>query len=124
VSVNRCTFVGRLTANPTTDILPAKGAKPAAKIARFSIAVNRYWRDAEGHKQRKTEFVDFVAWDNNASITEKYMRRGQRVYVEGQFQTLKWVNEQGHKQKKVQIYLERVLFLGDGKHDTERDDED
>jgi single-stranded DNA-binding protein len=77
VSVNRCTFVGRLTANPTTDILPAKGAKPAAKIARFSIAVNRYWRDAEGHKQ-----------------------------------------------KKVQIYLERVLFLGDGKHDTERDDED
>lgn len=108
MSLNHCQFIGRLTVDPRVNL--TKGG--TLKRALFSIAVENHWRDKDGHKASHVEFVDLIAWGNMAIVAEKFLRKGARIFVDGRFETSKWVDQvTGQKKRKSQVVVKSIQFL-------------
>jgi len=86
-SVNKVILIGNLGKDPEVKALQNGG-----KVANFSIATSETWKDkATGEKKEKTEWHRVVVWNEGLiGIIEKYIKKGDKVYVEGQLQTRKW----------------------------------
>ena len=108
-SLNKVQLIGNLTANPEVKETPN-----GQKVANFSIATNRTWKDASGMKQEQVEFHNIVAWAFIADLAEKYMTKGKQVYIEGRLQTRSWDDPTGVKKYKTEIVAENVVLLGGG----------
>lgn len=105
-SLNKVQLIGNLTANPEVKETPN-----GQKVATFSIATNRVWKDASGMKQEQVEFHNIVAWRNLAGIIEQYTAKGKKVYVEGYLQTRSWDDQAGQKRYRTEIVAENVILL-------------
>ena len=90
MSLNKCMFIGRLGADPEMRTTPN-----GAQVCNFRIAVTERWKDKDGNKQEKTEWVTCIAWRKQAEIAGKYLRKGSQVYVEGKFQTRQFEDKNG-----------------------------
>ena len=80
--VNKCIFVGYVGKDP--DI---RYSKAGNAVANFSVAVSEKWKDTNGEKKERTEWVQCAAFGKLAEIVEKYVNKGSLVYVEGRMQT-------------------------------------
>jgi single-strand DNA-binding protein len=105
-SLNKVQVIGNLTAEPEVRETPN-----GQKVATFSVATNRKWKDASGVLQEDTEFHNCVAWRGLADIAEQYMHKGKKVYVEGYLKTRSWDDTAGVKRYKTEIVAENVILL-------------
>lgn len=106
--LNLCQFIGRLGKDPETRYLPNGDATTS-----FSIAVGSSWTDKQsGDKKETTEWVRCVAWRKLAEIISEYCRKGQQVYVSGQFKTRKWQDKEGVDRYMTEITIDRMQMLG------------
>ncbi len=105
-SLNKVQVIGNLTAEPEIRETPN-----GQKVATFSVATNRRWKDANGVLQEDTEFHNCVAWRGLADIAEQYMHKGKKVYVEGYLKTRSWDDTAGVKRYKTEIVSENVILL-------------
>ncbi len=103
-SVNKVILVGNLGKDPEIRFMPDGG-----KVASFSIATSESWKDkASGERRDKTEWHRIsVMNDKLADIIEKYVRKGSKVYVEGQLQTRKWTDNTGQERYTTEVVLGR-----------------
>ena len=84
--LNKCTFIGRLGADPETRYAPSGDA-----ICSFSIAVGSQWKDkASGEKKEATEWVNATAFGKLGEICSQYLRKGSQIYLEGRMKTEKY----------------------------------
>lgn len=107
-SLNKVQLIGKLTANAEVKETPN-----GQKVATFSIATNRTWKDQDDKKQEQVEFHNVVAWAGLAGIVEQYTAKGKKVYVEGRLQTRSWEDEAGVKKYRTEIVAENIILLGD-----------
>ena len=105
-SLNKVQIIGNLTAEPEVRETPN-----GQKVATFSVATNRKWKDASGVLQEDTEFHNCVAWRGLADITEQYMHKWKKVYVEGYLKTRNWEDTAGVKRYKTEIVADNVILL-------------
>ena len=86
-SLNRVMLIGNLGADP--EIRRTQGGDP---VASFRIATSETWKDKNtGERKERTEWHSVVVFnDNLADVAEKYLKKGAKVFVEGQLQTRKW----------------------------------
>ncbi len=105
-SLNKVQLIGNLTAEPEIRETPN-----GQKVATFSIATNRRWKDASGMMQEDTEFHNCVAWRGLADIAEQYMHKWKKVYVEGYLKTRSWDDAAGTKRYKTEIVSDNVILL-------------
>ncbi len=105
-SLNKVQIIGNLTAEPEVRETPN-----GQKVATFSVATNRRWKDASGMMQEDTEFHNCVAWRGLADIAEQYMHKGKKVYVEGYLKTRSWDDTAGVKRYKTEIVSDNVILL-------------
>ena len=95
--------MGRLVADPELKHTPSDIA-----VTRFTIAVNRnYGKTAE---ERKTDFIDVVAWRGTAEFICKYFKKGQQVGVIGRLQTRTWDDDKGQKHYITEVIVEETYF--------------
>ncbi len=85
-SVNKVILIGNLGADPEVRTVPS-----GTRVANFSLATSREWSAEGGQKQEKTEWHKIVVWNNArgsglADVVEKYLKKGDRVYVEGRLE--------------------------------------
>jgi single-strand DNA-binding protein len=101
-SVNKVILVGNLGKDPEVKSFPNGG-----KIVEFSIATSERWTDkGSGEKREKTEWHRVsVRNENIARVAENYLRKGSKVYVEGQLQTREWTDQQGQKRYTTEVVL-------------------
>lgn len=101
--LNHAVLMGRLTAAPelryTTNNIP---------VVSFTLAVNRNYGGRGG--QNNTDFIDIVAWRQQAEFVSKYFNKGQLVAVEGAIQTRTYQDRNGNNRKAVEIVADRVHF--------------
>lgn len=114
-SVNKVILVGNLGRDPEIRF-----AQNGNKIANFSIATSDSWRDkASGERKEKTEWHRIVVFTEGlATITEKYLKKGSKVYIEGALQTRKWTDNAGVEKYSTEIVLQgfnSTLTMLDGK---------
>lgn len=116
-SLNKVQLIGNLTANPEVKETPN-----GQKVASFSIATNRVWKDSAGVKQEQVEFHNVTAWSFLATLLEQYTSKGKKIYVEGRLQTRSWDDPSGQKRYKTEVVAENIILLssaGGGGSDSE-----
>ena len=113
-SVNKAILVGNLGADP--EIRRTNDGK---MIANLRIATSESWRDKQsGERREKTEWHRVVIFNESlAKVAEQYLRKGAKVYVEGQIQTRKWQDQSGADRYSTEIVLQgfngSLTMLGD-----------
>jgi single-strand DNA-binding protein len=102
-SVNKVILVGNLGKDP--EVRRMTSGDP---VVNLSIATSESWRDkASGEKKEKTEWHRVVIFNKNlAEVAEKYLRKGAKVYVEGQLQTRKWTDKDGAEKYSTEVVLQ------------------
>lgn len=103
-SVNKVILVGNLGRDP--EVRRLNSGEPVASLR---IATSESWRDkASGERRERTEWHNVVIFNENlARIAEQYLRKGSKVYVEGQLQTRKYQDKDGQERYTTEVVLQR-----------------
>src|SRR5215207_9820367 len=103
-SVNKVILVGNLGADP--EIRRLNSGDP---VVNLRIATSESWKDkASGERKEKTEWHQVVIFNENlARVAEQYLKKGSKVYLEGQLQTRKWTDQSGVEKYSTEIVLQR-----------------
>ena len=114
-SVNKVILVGNLGKDPETRRLNS-----GDPVVNLRIATSENWKDkATGERKEKTEWHNVVIFNENlARVAEQYLRKGSKVYVEGQLQTRKWTDQSGQEKYTTEVVLQRFrgeLTILDGR---------
>ncbi|NCP61748.1 MAG: single-stranded DNA-binding protein [Alphaproteobacteria bacterium] len=114
-SVNKVILVGNLGRDPEV-----RHSADGMKIVQLSVATSESWKDkTSGERKDKTEWHRVVVFNERlADVCEKYLRKGSKVYLEGQLQTRKWTDPQGQEKYTTEVVLQRYrgeLTMLDGK---------
>lgn len=105
-SLNKVQLIGNLTADAEVKQTPS-----GQKVANFSIATNRTWKDNAGVKQEQVEYHNIVAWGFLADLAEQYFKKGGKLYTEGRLQTRSWEDQSGQKKYRTEIVAENAIML-------------
>lgn len=108
--VNRVQLIGLLGQDP--EIKKLDNGKSLAKI---SLATNETYRNAQGEKVTDTTWHNVVAWGKTADILEKYVRKGDKIGIEGKLTTRNWEDKDGRKHYITEIVANDVLLLNQKK---------
>ncbi len=114
-SVNKVILIGNLGRDPEIRSL-----QDGTRVASFSLATSENWRDKNsGERRERTEWHRVAIFnDRLVDVAEKYLRKGSKVYIEGQLQTRKWTDQQGQERYTTEVVLGRFrgeLTMLDGR---------
>jgi len=112
-SLNRIILIGNLTADPELRYTPGGTAR-----VKFSVAVNRQFKDASGKLQDEVTFVPIVVWGAQAENCANYLRKGRSIAVEGRLRIDSFENSEGEKVRVTEVVASSVQFLGGGPQRT------
>lgn len=103
-SVNKVILVGNLGRDPEV-----RAMQSGDKVCNLSVATSERWKDRNsGEMQEKTEWHRVVVFDQKlADVAEKYLRKGSKVFLEGQLQTRKWTDQSGVEKYTTEVVLQR-----------------
>ncbi|HVO36034.1 MAG TPA: single-stranded DNA-binding protein [Gemmatimonadales bacterium] len=115
-SLNKVMLIGNLGADPEV-----RSTNNGTRVATLSLATSRQWTTQGGEKQEKTEWHRCVVWNTRqsglADVVEKYLKKGDRVYVEGRIEYRTWKDREGQTRYTTEINVRDLVMLsgrGDG----------
>jgi single-strand DNA-binding protein len=112
-SLNKVQLIGNLGNDPEVRTIAG-----GSKVATFSLATSRSWNNQSGEKQEKTEWHRCVAWNVKgtglADVVEKYCKKGDRLYVEGQIEYRQWQDKENQTRYSTEIKVRDMIMLGGG----------
>ena len=103
---NKVQLIGNLGNDP--EIITLESGK---KLAKFSLATNEYYKDADGQKQTKTEWHNLIAWNKTAEIIEKYVSKGKEIAIEGKLTSRSWDDKEGNKRYTTEVIVNGVVMF-------------
>ena len=113
-SLNKVQLIGNLGADP--EVRSTTGGN---RVATFSLATSRSWSGPSGDKQEKTEWHRCVVWNTKSSqladIVEKYVKKGDKIYVEGRIEYRQWQDKEGQTRYSTEINVRELIMLGGGR---------
>lgn len=105
-SLNRATILGNATRDPEMRYTPnGKG------VVHFAVATNRRWKDQSGEFQEEVEFHEISAWAGLAETINNYVKKGNKVYIEGRLRTHSWEAPDGSKRQRTEIVADNLILL-------------
>lgn len=110
-SLNKVILIGNLGADP--EIRSTTGG---GRVATLSLATGRQWKDQSGQKQEKTAWHRLIAWNNKngqqlADICERYCKKGDKLYIEGEIDYRSWDDKDGQKRYTTEITVRELIML-------------
>lgn len=106
-SLNKAILIGNLGADPEV-----RNTSGGHRVAQLSVATNRSWTDARGEARERTEWHRVVAWGKLAEVVEEYLRKGERIYVEGEIQYRTYEDAEGVTRYVTEISARELFMLG------------
>ena len=114
--VNKVILVGNLGDDPE-----ARSLNNGGEVVNLRVATSENWKDKEGNRQERTEWHRVVIFNENLGrVAKNYLRKGSKVYLEGQIQTRKWQDQSGQDKYSTEVVLQRFrgeLVLLDSRGD-------
>jgi len=103
-SVNKVILIGNLGKDP--EVRRLNSGDPVVSLR---IATSESWKDkATGERKERTEWHDVVIYNENlARVAEQFLKKGSKIYVEGQLQNREWQDQQGNKRRSTEVVLQR-----------------
>ena len=114
MSVNKCLFIGNLTADPEIRTMPN-----SEQVANFTIALNERYKAKDGNVVENVEYVRIVLYRRLAEIAGQYLHKGSQVYIEGRLKTRKWQDNNGQDRYTTEIQGDNLQMLG-GRQDEQK----
>ena len=108
--LNKIFIMGRLTRDPEL-----RRTQTGTPVASFTLAVDRDLKDKQTG-ERKTDFIDCVAWRNTGEFVSKYFAKGRVAVLEGRLQIREWTDKDGNKRRSAEVVADNVYF-GDSKRE-------
>jgi single-strand DNA-binding protein len=112
--LNKVTLIGNLGNDP--EVRSTNGGN---RVASFSLATSRSWNNQQGEKQEKTEWHKCIVWNTKGSqladIVERYVKKGDKIYVEGRIEYRQWTDKEGQTRYTTEINVRELLMLGGGR---------
>jgi len=105
--VNKVILIGNLGKDPEVKYLDSGVA-----VANFSLATTESYKNKEGERVSQTEWHNIVLWRGLAEITEKYLKKGNSVYIEGKIRSRKWEDKEGNTRYTTEILADNMTMLG------------
>jgi single-strand DNA-binding protein len=106
-SLNKVMLIGNLGIDPEIRSTPS-----GQTVANFRMATSETFGGRDGGQvQERTEWHRIVAWGKLAEIVRDYLRKGQKVYIEGRIQTREWTDQQGNKRYTTEVVAQSMLML-------------
>lgn len=109
-SLNKVMLIGNLGKDP--ELRYTANGTP---VASFSIATSDSWKDLEGNLTERTEWHNIVAWRKLAEICGEWLKKGQKVYIEGNIRNRSYDDKNGVKRYVTEIIADDLIMLGGGK---------
>ena len=104
--INKAIIAGNVTRDPELRSLPS-----GIKIATFSVATNRFWKDATtGERKEMAEYHNIVVFGRQAETCAQFLRKGSNCFIEGRIQTRSWDGPDGQKRYRTEVVADRVQF--------------
>lgn len=104
---NKVQLIGNLGNDP--EIITLESGK---KLAKFSLATNETYKNAQGESVTDTQWHNIVVWNKTAEIVEKYLSKGKEVAVEGKLTTRSYDDKDGIKRYMTEIIVNELLLIG------------
>lgn len=111
MTFNKVEMIGHLVADPTS-----KTAKTGHTWTRFCLATN--WApksSSHGKDSQKADFHECVALGRLGEVADKYLRKGDRVFIDGRLQSSQWTGKDGNRNRSYKIVVSNLIMLGSGK---------
>ena len=109
-SLNKVTLIGNLGSEPEV-----RSTANGTRVATLSVATSRNWNNQAGERQEKTEWHRVVLWNNKnsglADVAEKYLKKGDKVYVEGRIEYRTWEDREGKTRYTTEINAREMIML-------------
>lgn len=109
-SLNKVMLLGNLGADPEV-----RSTSNGNRVATLSVATSRQWNNAAGERQEKTEWHRVVVWNNKgagmADFAERYLKKGDKVYVEGSIEYRTWEDREGKTRYSTEIIARELIAL-------------
>lgn len=110
MSVNKVILLGNVGKDPEVKYLDNNKV-----VANFTLATNEYYKDKNGNRAEQTEWHNIELWDELARLTEKYVKKGNQLYIEGKIRTNSWTDkETGQEKSSKYIRVSQMTFIGTG----------
>ena len=107
-SINKVILIGNLGKDPDVRHL-----ENGATVANFPIATSENYKDRKtGEKVSQTEWHNIVVWRGLADITERYLKKGDKVYIEGKLRTRSWQDQDGNTKYTTEVVADNLTMLG------------
>jgi single-strand DNA-binding protein len=111
-SLNKVTLIGNLGADPEV-----RSTNNGSRVATLSVATSRQWTGNGGEKQEKTDWHRVICWNNKggsglADVCEKYLKKGDKVYVEGRIEYRTWEDNNKQTRYVTEIIARELIMLG------------
>ena len=104
---NKVQVIGNLGANPEI-----KNFDKGKKLAKFSLATNESFKNAQGEYIKETQWHSLVAWGKTAEVIEKFLKKGSEIAVEGKLISRNYTDKEGIKRYVTEIEVSEFLMLG------------
>lgn len=105
--VNKVILVGNLGKDPEVRHLEG-----GATVANFPLATSESYKDRNGNRVDQTEWHNVVVWRGLAEVAERYLKKGNQVYIEGKIRTRSWDDKDGVKRYTTEIIADQMTMLG------------
>jgi single-strand DNA-binding protein len=104
--MNKIMLIGNLGRDPEMNYTPNGVA-----VAKFTLAVNRYTKSPTGERQDETDWFNIVAWRDLAERCATYLKKGQKVFIEGRLTTRKYTDKNGIERMSIEVIASDLEFL-------------
>lgn len=112
--INKVILVGNLGKDPEVRHLEG-----GASVAHFTLATNEYYKDKQGTRVERTEWHNIAAWRGLADMAEKFLKKGQQVYVEGKIRTRQYQDKDNQTRYITEIIADEITMLGGRPHSND-----
>ncbi len=104
--MNKIMLIGNLGRDPEMNYTPEGTA-----VAKFTIAVNRFSKSSTGERQQDTDWFNIVAWRDLAERSSTYLKKGQKVFIEGRLSIRKYTDKNGIERTAIEVIATDMEFL-------------
>lgn len=106
-TLNRIELIGRLGKDPELNV-----TNDGTPVTKFSLAVDRYMgKDSQGNAKNETDWFNIVAWKQLAELVERFIHKGQLVYVAGRLSIRQYTDREGVKRQAIEVIANDVQLL-------------
>ena len=118
MNLNKAEIIGNLVQDPIVRTLPS-----GQSVSSFRVATNHTWKDSKTkEKKSSVEYHPVIAWGGLGHVVSKYLKKGDRVYIEGRLNTRSWEGKDKVKRNQTEIVANNMIMLGGAKGRTQKEE--